>query len=290
MKNEFDKSLQNRALKMLEDRAIVLDKLHQSSSFKLLKNSPNAFDRLPKTAAERMYENVKRKVSELDSMPSGGVLRVVGASKNYLDMLEFSGRQIDKPMPFNANLNMPAPYVSPRNKTNEDVNDLKKRVKVLEQVVPRPLTRPLNRRISPKTPYSNRKHIKDIVSSLEDEAYWVDKHFHKKAFDILLEGLDTDKISSFTIISLDENMTQSAVSDFLLLKKELSFKGVTLEWGIIHDEATKRSFHDRWIFDMLKVWNVPPVRSIIKDQEADIIIVDVRPDIDHFLANCYFVK
>jgi hypothetical protein len=79
--------------------------------------------------------------------------------------------------------------------------------------------------VSPETPYSNLKRLREIIKSLKGTVCWIDKHFDKKAFDILIDSLDATKITNFIIISGETNKTQSAVNDFLRLKSELQSKG-----------------------------------------------------------------
>ncbi len=61
--------------------------------------------------------------------------------------------------------------------------------------------------ISTETPFSNIKRLKDIIKSLKGTVYWIDKHFDKKAFDILVDSLDAAKTTHFIIISGDANKT-----------------------------------------------------------------------------------
>lgn len=139
--------------------------------------------------------------------------------------------------------------------------------------------------ISPETPFSNIKRLQEIIKSLKGAAYWIDKHFDKKAFEILADSLDASKMSNFVIISGDQNKTQSAVNEFSRLKTELHNKGINLEWKIISDQSTLSSFHDRWLCDSSVAWNIPPVNSILKGQESEMLKTSNKPNIGKLQKN-----
>jgi hypothetical protein len=134
--------------------------------------------------------------------------------------------------------------------------------------------------VSPETPYSNLKRLREIIKSLKGTVYWIDKHFDKKAFDVLIDSLDATRITNFIIISGEANKTQSAVNEFLRLKSELHSKGTIVEWKIITDQSTLSSFHDRWLCDSNSAWNVPPINSIFKGQESEMLKTTNRPNIN----------
>lgn len=139
--------------------------------------------------------------------------------------------------------------------------------------------------ISPDTPFSNIKRLKDIIKSLKGTVYWIDKHFDKKAFDILVDSVDASKISNFVIVSGEANKTQSAVNEFLKLKGELHNKGTNIEWKIITDQNILSSFHDRWLCDSKDAWNIPPVNSIFKGQESEMLRTSNKPNINKLLTH-----
>jgi hypothetical protein len=144
--------------------------------------------------------------------------------------------------------------------------------------------------VSPETPYSNLKRLRDIIKSLKGTVYWIDKHFDKKAFDILIDSLDATRITNFIIISGETNKTQSAVNEFLRLKSELHSKGTNIEWKIITDQSTLSSFHDRWLCDSNNAWNIPPINSVFKGQESEMLETTNRPNINKLLKNSVSVK
>jgi hypothetical protein len=142
---------------------------------------------------------------------------------------------------------------------------------------------PAHQFISPETPFSNIRRLQEIIKSLKGTAFWIDKHFDKKAFEILADILNASKINSFVIISGDQNKTQSAMNEFLRLKTELHNKGITIEWRIVIDQNILSSFHDRWLCDASNVWNIPPVNTIFKGQESEMLKTSNKPNISKLL-------
>jgi len=139
--------------------------------------------------------------------------------------------------------------------------------------------------ISPQTPYSNIKRLREIIRLLKGTVYWIDKHFDKKAFDILADCLEALKINNFVIISSDANKTQSAMNEFIRLKTELNNKGINIQWNIVTDQNILSGFHDRWICDSSTIWNIPPVNSIFKGQESEMLRTSNKPNINKLLKN-----
>lgn len=137
--------------------------------------------------------------------------------------------------------------------------------------------------VNPTTPFSNIYSMRKIIRSCKGEIYWIDKHFRKEAFEILLDGLPPSDIASVHIISSDENLTVSAKNDFLNLKKELTSRNVKLLWSIIDDCTFK--WHDRWIVSDNLSYNIPPVLAIIRGQRSEFLKTDNSNfDIQSFLS------
>ncbi|MCL2770754.1 MAG: hypothetical protein FWD89_00370 [Firmicutes bacterium] len=137
--------------------------------------------------------------------------------------------------------------------------------------------------ISPSTPFSNLLNIKKTLRSCKGDIYWIDKHFRKEAFEIIIDGLSPDGVKSLTIISTDENATQSAKADFELLKQELAARNIILAWLVLTDKTLK--LHDRWLISDNNVYNIPPVLAIIRGQMAEIIKTESKIDLKLLIQN-----
>lgn len=135
--------------------------------------------------------------------------------------------------------------------------------------------------VTPSTPFSNIINMRKIIRACEGDIYWIDKHFRKEAFEIILDGMLIQGVSSIVVISGPENATASAKTDYALLKTELLSRSIALSWLIINDPAFK--WHDRWIVADNICYNIPPVLSIIRGQRADIVQSSPPTDMQLFL-------
>lgn len=135
--------------------------------------------------------------------------------------------------------------------------------------------------ISPSTPFSNVYNIRKVFRTCLGDIYWIDKHFRKEGFEMLIDGLAYEGVRSITIISGKDNVTASAQSDYKMLKQELSERTINLSWRIIDDPSFK--WHDRWIVSDNCCYNIPPVLAIIRGQRSDILKTESVLDISHFV-------
>ncbi len=123
--------------------------------------------------------------------------------------------------------------------------------------------------INPDTPFSNIYNMRKIIRSCKGDIFWIDKHFRKEGFEILLDGLPYKGVTTVTIISGPDNVTSSAKADFALLKSELLQRSIALDWRTITNSAFK--WHDRWLVSDNQCYNIPPVLAVIRGQRADIL-------------------
>ncbi len=135
--------------------------------------------------------------------------------------------------------------------------------------------------INPSTPFSNVYNLRKIVRACRGSIFWIDKHFRKEGLEILLDGLPFEGVSSVTIISGSENVTQSAKADYTALKRELFTRSIQLSWRVIADKEFK--WHDRWLLADNQCYNIPPVLAIIRGQRADILQTKIALDTTPFL-------
>lgn len=134
--------------------------------------------------------------------------------------------------------------------------------------------------IDPSTPFSNIYNLRKVIRTCKGAVFWIDKHFRKEGFEILLDGLPFEGVSSVTIISGKNNLSQSAKSDYFALKAELSARSITLNWRII--TCTDFKWHDRWLLADNQCYNIPPVFAVIRGQRSDILQATERLDKEPF--------
>jgi hypothetical protein len=130
----------------------------------------------------------------------------------------------------------------------------------------------LHRVISPDTPYSNIKNVRQVIRSCEGFIWWLDKHFDKKGLEPLAEECDGNVISEIRILSGNAQVTESARRDYESLQREMQTKSIASEWRVILDAGILGQLHDRFIISRNVIYNVPPVNSIFRGQLAEISV------------------
>lgn len=142
--------------------------------------------------------------------------------------------------------------------------------------------------ITPDTPYSNIYNMRKVIRFCRGNIYWIDKHFRKEGFEMLVDGLPYENVKSITIISGTDNITVSAKADYFNLQTELSQRGISLNWRVIKNNSFK--WHDRWLIADNQCLNIPPVLAIIRGQRAEIIATKERLDVQPFVTESVLVS
>ncbi len=137
--------------------------------------------------------------------------------------------------------------------------------------------------INPSTPFSNIYNMRKVLRASKGEVVWIDKHFRKEGFELIIDGLAYDEVKSITIISGSEHCTQSAKTDFVALRNELHERSIVLMWRIVTDTSFLSKWHDRWLVSETSCYNIPPILSIIRGQRSDIIKTNEKLDIKPFI-------
>lgn len=123
--------------------------------------------------------------------------------------------------------------------------------------------------INPATPYANLIRLREeLFNSLQGEIGIVDKHFNSTAISNLyrLIPLDNSSIKSFKIITSSEMLDSNFGGNYRDLKNELKNKGIDVEVKIMNkDDATAQ--HERFIFDEVAAYKIPPLNIINKKSE-----------------------
>lgn len=142
--------------------------------------------------------------------------------------------------------------------------------------------------IEPSTPFSNIYNLRKALRECRGNIYWIDKHFRKEAFEIIIDGISSNGVISVTIISGNGNVTATAKNDYMLLKQELSQRSVQIEWRIIYDTSFR--WHDRWIIGDNISYNIPPVLAIMRGQRSEIIETKNKIDVTPFVESSQILQ
>lgn len=125
-------------------------------------------------------------------------------------------------------------------------------------------------RVTHRTPYSNIKRFRRAIRSCEGDIMWVAKHFPKKGLEPLSDEVTGDKFDSVRILCGPDNVTHKMRSDFERFQEEMTNRGVESDLRVITDSDQLGKLHDRWILSDGASWNVPPVNSLYRNQEAEL--------------------
>ncbi|PIV64036.1 MAG: hypothetical protein COS11_04280, partial [bacterium (Candidatus Ratteibacteria) CG01_land_8_20_14_3_00_40_19] len=141
-----------------------------------------------------------------------------------------------------------------------------KKIRTIFEIIHKPVDTKL---LSPGKPFSNKKAIRDVISSCEKYIYWIDKYFSKAGLDWLSESLNISKVKSIKILMSSEKVDEKFISLYRDLKKELKSDGVKCELRVILDNL-KADIHDRWIISKNLCYNMPSTDTIVRGQYSEV--------------------
>ncbi|MFH0796246.1 MAG: ORF6N domain-containing protein [Candidatus Omnitrophota bacterium] len=153
------------------------------------------------------------------------------------------------------------------NQLEDKVQSHDKKIRTIFEVIHRPLDAKL---LSPGKPFSNKKAIRDVISSCKKYIYWVDKYFSRAGLDWLSESLNTSKVKSVKILMSSEKLDKQFMSLYKDLKKELKSDGVKCELRVIIDNKLKSDIHDRWIISGNLCYNMPSTDTVARGQYSEV--------------------
>jgi hypothetical protein len=125
-------------------------------------------------------------------------------------------------------------------------------------------------RVTHRTPYSNIKRLRRAIRACEGDLLWVAKHFSKKGLEPLSDEVTGERFTSVRILCGPDNVTHKMRSDFERFEEEMEHRGVDAELRVMTNGDHLSKLHDRWILSDRSSWNVPPVNSLYRNQEAEL--------------------
>ena len=124
--------------------------------------------------------------------------------------------------------------------------------------------------LSPQTPFSNKKAVRDIIISCKKYIYWVDKYFSRAGLDLLSESLDNKKVKEIRILMLPEKVNEKFLSLYSDFKKEFKSYGIKCKLRLITDKKLKADIHDRWIISKNLCYNMPSTDTVARGQFSEV--------------------
>lgn len=133
--------------------------------------------------------------------------------------------------------------------------------------------------ISPNTPYSNIKSLREIIRNCKKYLWWLDKHFSSKGLEPLADEVDGNKIKEIRILlSRNSNIDFTKLrKDFIRFKQEMQNRGINALCRVIIDKNIIKQIHGRWILSENFCYKIPPINSIFMGQYDEITMTRNTP-------------
>lgn len=119
-------------------------------------------------------------------------------------------------------------------------------------------------------PFSNQRIYSQIFDCSEGFFFWVEKHFSKKMYELIVDNVDGNRIHTVRLLTGYMGIKDADLKSYKKLKIELQSKNVKFEHRIICDSEILNSIHDRWIHSKNSTYNVPPLNSVLMGQASEI--------------------
>ncbi|OGS23459.1 MAG: hypothetical protein A2297_00020 [Elusimicrobia bacterium RIFOXYB2_FULL_48_7] len=153
------------------------------------------------------------------------------------------------------------------NQIEDKVQSQDEKIRTIFEVIHAPSN---SRMLSPGKPFSNKKAIRDIISTCDKYIYWADKYYSKAGLDWLAESLNPDRVKSVRILMSSEKLDNTFTALYRDLRKELENDGVKFEIRTITDSRLNASIHDRWIVTKNFCYNMPSTDTIARGQYSEV--------------------
>jgi hypothetical protein len=135
---------------------------------------------------------------------------------------------------------------------------------------------PTVRVIDPERPYSNIRHLREVLRACRDFIWWTEPHFAPKLLEALANEADSEKISEIRILTGTESrerVLKKGVEDFQRFRSEMKALGINAHWRV----GSKRDKHDRFLLERARTWNMPPINTLMKGDYSEISETPNRP-------------
>ncbi|MCK9582861.1 MAG: ORF6N domain-containing protein [Endomicrobiales bacterium] len=148
---------------------------------------------------------------------------------------------------------------------NDKLQD--RNIKMIFKVIHEP---PDTKLLTPEKPFSNRKVVRDVISTCEGYIYWVDKYFSTVGLDLIAESINMASVRDIRILMSHDKADKNFTAMFKHLKQELQSNGVTCEFRLITDKKLNTIIHDRWIVSENQCYNLPSTDTVARGQYSEV--------------------
>ncbi len=141
--------------------------------------------------------------------------------------------------------------------------------------------------LSPETPYSNIKALRETIRSCKGFIWWFDKHFSTKGLEPLSDELNGNIIDKIRVLTGLANVNDNLKKDFERFEKEMSKRGIKAELRVIYNKELLNTIHDRWIISENVCYNLPPINTIYQGQYSEIKITKNIPPFENWWTSSH---
>jgi hypothetical protein len=129
---------------------------------------------------------------------------------------------------------------------------------------------PKVRVINPDRPYTNLRHLREVLRACRDRIWWAEPHFVAKLLEPLTDEAESGQISEIKILTgaaATEEVLERGRKDFKRFRKEMKALSIDAEWRIMDGARDK---HDRFVVERTRAWNMPPINTLLKGDYSQI--------------------
>jgi hypothetical protein len=141
---------------------------------------------------------------------------------------------------------------------------------------------PVVRVVEPDRPYSNVRHLREILRQCDGYIWWAEPHFGRKGLEPLVDEAEGERITDIRILSGPAQVNERAENDWKRFHAEMAALGITAEWRVVPQPLP---WHDRFIVSRKQTWNVPPINTLYKGDYSEASRTTVRPPFEKWWAD-----
>lgn len=141
---------------------------------------------------------------------------------------------------------------------------------------------PVVRVVEPDRPYSNVRHLREILRRCDGYIWWAEPHFSRKGLEPLSDEADGERITEIRILSGPAAVNEKAEKDWKRFHAEMAALGIIAEWRVM---PAPLDWHDRFVLSRKEAWNVPPVNTLYKGDYSQASRTPSRPPFERWWAD-----
>jgi len=127
--------------------------------------------------------------------------------------------------------------------------------------------------VQPDRPYTNERQLRETLRECREYIWWVERSFPRRGLDLIQDVVERGRIQDIRVLSGQLDAPDKTARAFDRFRTEMATLGISAGWRI-HDQPP---FHDRFVITKGRIWNVPPVNTLLKGDYSEISHTKVEP-------------